>query len=131
MKKTREESILLPVECQKLKKKEMLEVEGGKQIWVNRKYLKQENCKDTARKLLMTGEVKNMSIIQVAQEIYAHAWAFYGSSVLLQNGISNDCIKEIFSRTGRIDIEDGGDTAARQAIYSAVWNIGALAGAVV
>ena len=60
--------------------------------------------------------------IEIAQEIYAHAMAYYCSGMLISIGISNAKIQEVFGRASEIDFDNGGDTPERKAMYALVWN---------
>ena len=78
--------------------------------------LDKSECIKEAARILREGLIDGMSESQIAKEIYFHAVVY-----------------DICKRTGKfphflkhsdpIDIESGGDTRARRAIYSACWLI--------
>ena len=59
----------------------------------------------------------------LAQEIFAHACCYYGASVVKGLGVDSDTVDELYNRGNPIDIEDGGDTLARQAVYLLIWEL--------
>lgn len=54
-----------------------------------------------------------MEVTECAQEIYAHAWAYYHIP-----------IRWIRSHADPIDLQDGGDTRFRKLVYKIIWMIG-------
>ena len=86
---------------------------------VKREYLNRKVCMDEARRLLRDGAVTGMSVRQLAGEIYFHAVAFY-----MSEKIGN--FPRIRSHAETIDIDDGGDTRFRRAVYSASWRLAKL-----
>ena len=86
---------------------------------VKREYLNRKVCMDEARRLLRDGSVTGMSDRQLAGEIYFHAVAFY-----MSEKIGN--LPRIRSHAETIDIDDGGDTSFRRAVYGATWRLAKL-----
>lgn len=89
---------------------------GKTKIDVKREYLDKDECLAEARRLLREGIVTDMSEKQLAGEIYFHAAAFYF------------CEKVRFLPRMRahaviINLDDGGDTRIRRAVYAAVWKL--------
>ena len=84
-----------------------------------RAYLNRKVCMDEARRLLRDGAVTGMSVRQLAGEIYFHAVAFY-----MSEKIGN--LPRIRSHAETIDIDDGGDTSFRRAVYGATWRLAKL-----
>lgn len=83
MKKTKEESILLPVGYEVLDK--MGEIEGGRAITLQtrRDYLNKDVCLAKAKYLKQDGYCLNMTRTEVAQEIHAHAvYGYYGAAAV-------------------------------------------------
>ena len=74
---------------------------------------------DEARRLLRDGAVTGMSVRQLAGEIYFHAVVFY-----LSEKIGN--LPSIREHAETIDIDDGGDTSFRRAVYGATWRLAKL-----
>ena len=94
---------------------------GILQIDVKKEYLNRAECLKEARRLLREGIVTGMSEKQLASEIYFHAAAFYFSEKI-------GGLPRIRSHAVTIDIEDGGDTRFRKAVYAATWRLGRIAG---
>lgn len=86
---------------------------------VKREYLNRKVCMDEARRLLREGAVTGMSVRQLAGEIYFHAVAFY-----MSEKIGN--LPRIRSHAETVDIDDGGDTRFRRAVYGATWRLAKL-----
>ena len=86
---------------------------------VKREHLNRKVCMDEARRLLRDGAVTGMSVRQLAGEIYFHAVAFY-----MSEKIGN--LPRIRSHAETIDIDDGGDTSFRRAVYGATWRLAKL-----
>lgn len=62
-----------------------------------------------------------MTQLQIAKEIYAHAFIKY-KYISLPKWVKNmSGMKDIYNRASYVDIDNGGDTAVRQAVYNAVW----------
>ena len=85
-------------------------------IKVKKEYLDKDVCLKEARQILSDGKIKNMSVLQLAHEIYFHALAFF------------ICDKIFFLRwikrfADPIDMQDGGDTPLRRVIFAAFWII--------
>lgn len=97
--------------------------EGYVQVKMNPCYLSQEVCKEKAADILKKKEVKGMSAIEIAQEIYAHACCFYGISTLKKLGIDSKLIEDIYKRADPVDITDNGDTPKRVIIYTLIGNL--------
>lgn len=96
---------------------------GSKELDMSKSYIKKSVCKKKAKDLIDSGQVTGMSLDQIAQEIYAHAFAYYASSALIDAGIDPDVVKDIKSKAEKIYIGDGGDTKIRQAAYFLIWAI--------
>lgn len=86
-------------------------------------YLAKTVCEAKAAELLITGQVKNMTTLGIAQEIFAHACCYYGSSVVKALGVDSATVDDIYSRSNPVDIEDGGDIPKRLAAYVLIWNL--------
>lgn len=113
----------LPVHCFKMGKEEMRCIEGGSiSIDMQSTFLNKQICLNTAEFLLAAGAVKNMTQLQIAQEIYGHAVAYYAASGLQGLGIDNGVIQSLISDAHPIDIVDGGDTLVRQAAFAIIWD---------
>ena len=73
--------------------------------------------------MLFNRLVKDMVILGIAQEIYAHAVCYYASNVIKALGIKSSMVDEIRNRANPIDIADGGDTWQRQIAFAAIWGL--------
>ena len=86
-------------------------------------YLTKTACEIEAVALLVGGFVSNMTTLQLAQEIFAHACCYYGASVVKGLGVDSDTVDELYQRGNPVNIDDGGDTLARQAVYILIWEL--------
>ena len=96
---------------------------GDANLPMNKDYLKKSNCKSKAKELIDSGQVTGMSQLQIAQEIYAHAFCYYAASALIDAGIDADIVEDIKSMGEVVDIANNGDTAWRQAAYLLIWAV--------
>lgn len=96
---------------------------GSVSLPMNPIYLAKTACEAKATELVVSGQVKNMTILGVAQEIFAHACCYYGSSVVKALGVDSATVDDIYNRANPVDIADGGDTAVRVAAYVLIWNL--------
>ena len=86
-------------------------------------YLTKTACEVKATSLIVNGQVTGMSMLGIAKEIFAHACCYYGSSVVKAMGVDSAAVDDIYRRANPVDIEDGGDTLARQVIYELIWDL--------
>lgn len=95
------------------------------------KYRSKENCKNEAARLIDQHLVTGMTQKQIQEEIFAHAVAYYDGTTLLAmagalgpiNGIASAVlISHLVSHADPIDIENNGDTAERQVLYTLIWD---------
>lgn len=96
---------------------------GDANLPMSKDYLKKSNCNAKAKELIDSGQVTGMSQVQIAQEIYAHAFCYYAASALIDAGIDAAIVEDIKSKGEVIDIANGGDTVLRQAAYLLIWAI--------
>lgn len=85
-------------------------------IKVRRELLDKEECLTEARMLLSEGHINNMNEIQLAREIRFHALAYYFCE-------RTGWLKGMKAHADPIDLNDGGDTGFRRAVYAASWKI--------
>lgn len=85
-------------------------------IKVREELLDKEACLAEARKLLSEGHINNMNEIQLAREIRFHALAYYFCE-------KTGWLKGMKAHADPINLNDGGDTGFRRAVYTASWNI--------
>lgn len=98
-------------------------IAGVAHVAMNPVYLTKTACEVKATQLIVTGQVTGMTIIGVAQEIFAHACAYYAASTIIALGVDSDKVNEIKGRANPVDIADGGDSASRVAIYLLIWTV--------
>lgn len=96
---------------------------GVAHVEMNPLYLAKSACEVKAAQLIATKQVTRMSVLGIAQEIFAHACAYYASSTIIALGVDSSKVNEIKSRANPVDIADGGDSANRKAIYSLIWQV--------
>ncbi len=106
-----------------LAKDEMKLIEGGDaHLDMSDYYRNKSNCMLTARRLVSTGRVTGMTQKQVAQEIFAHAVAYYSAPTLEEIPGIGESIKDyLVDHAEVVDIANGGDTTLRRMAYSAIW----------
>lgn len=86
-------------------------------------YLTKSACEIKATTLVVSGKVKYMTILAVAQELFAHACCFYGAATVKALGVESAIVDDIYSRAERVDIADGGDSPDRIATYILIWKL--------
>lgn len=96
---------------------------GSKELDMSKSYLKKSVCNKKAKELIDSGQVTGMTQSQIAEEIYAHAFCYYASSILIDAGIDPDAVKSIKSKAEKIYIGDGGDSTSRMTIYFLIYAI--------
>ncbi len=130
--------IVLPENAVPLSMEEMRSVEGGSvNLSMQSSYLQKSVCQNVAATLLRSGSVTGMTALEIAQEIYAHAFTFYhgdqvkttlqvsgalvfgAAGVIAATNIANGIIE---SAGNGIAIMDGGDSTIRKTYYTAIWN---------
>ena len=89
---------------------------SGISIKVRRELLDKDECLAEARKILAEGHINNIDEIQLAHEIRFHALAYYFCE---KTGL----MKGMKAHADPIDLDDGGDTGFRRAVYAASWKI--------
>ncbi|HJC23186.1 MAG TPA: hypothetical protein H9761_05715 [Candidatus Eisenbergiella merdavium] len=113
---------------------EMANVYGtGVSLPMDPKYRNKDNCKNEAARLIDQHLVSGMTQQQIQEEIFGHAVAYYDGPGLvnfigMQGGVIGGiaaaaAVSYLVSHANPIDIEDGGDTAVRQLIFSTIWNV--------
>ena len=112
----------LPSNYLALDEEEMRCIVGGSHREPMREdFLNKQYCADTAAFYLYMGMVSGMSQMEIAQELYAHAMGYYCGGMLKAVGIADSVADYLISHGAYIDLEDGGDTAARKAAYATIW----------
>jgi hypothetical protein len=123
-------ALVLPRGAVALSKEEMMYVEGGLKLPINRGMLSKTHCTSLANSY--KGSYGSMSPSAVAKEIYAHAFLYYyGSPYVAAIGIvmslysNGDSLLAIASDIRRkaswVDI--GYDSALRKAVYNIIWSV--------
>ncbi|MDR1770760.1 MAG: hypothetical protein LBS02_08990 [Hungatella sp.] len=109
----------------KLSIQEMYKIKGGNaHLKMDPKYRKKANCLGEAQAQIQRGIVTGMTELEIGQEIFAHAVAYYKADILSKiiPFIGDDVKNYLISHASIIDIMDGGDTPVRKAAYTAIWN---------
>lgn len=117
-------ALVMPNNYAVMNEEEMAYVEGGNaSLPMKRTYLRKSTCTATASGLYYSKQVTGMSIQEIAEEIYAHAVLFYNAANTNVTAVNAAVVVYIMQHAGVIDIENGGDTAARKTAYSMIWNL--------
>lgn len=118
------EKCILPQKCYVMNEDEMSEIYGGNYVIVNcsENYLKKNICLSQGNMLVNSGRIHGMTALEIAQELYTHAYAYYHYDrvAIISPAIAVYCYSKA---ADGIYIEDGGDTALRKKVYATVWNI--------
>lgn len=113
-------ALKMPSSYAVMNEEEMTYLEGGGiRIPNSRAYLNKSACQQLAAEYVRYGVVTGMTSLEVAQEIYAHAYVYYNWQVLKHIPIASSIYK---SAADGIDLENEGDTPVRKAFYAMVWN---------
>ena len=113
---------------------EMEKVHGTRvSLPMDLKYRNKANCMNEAARLIDQHLVTGMTQQQIQEEIFGHAVAFYDGQALVNyigthGGVvggmaATAAVAYLVSHANPIDIEDGGDTALRQAIFALIWSV--------
>ena len=89
------------------------------QIPMDKAFIYKENCMKKAKELYKL-ETLNMSVTDIAKEIYAHAILFYKAN---NSRIKTMFHKYIIKHCETIDLEVGGDAKHRQVVYNMIWGL--------
>ena len=82
--------------------------------------LSKKECLHRAQMILREGRITEMTELELAKELYFHAW-FYHTFKRFRK--YNRVLDELVRHADPADLEDGGDTPFRRFCYSAVWNL--------
>lgn len=117
--------LVLPKNGHQMSENDMIYVEGGDlHLKMCKAYLSKSICYSLAVGYVANGTVKGMTALQIAEEIYAHAVAFYDTCKLQSIGLNPIIANAICSRAKVVDIEDGGDKRTGFMVaYSMIWKI--------
>nr|WP_288824841.1 hypothetical protein [uncultured Clostridium sp.] len=66
---------------------------GVAHIEMNPLYLAKSACEVKAAQLIATKQVTQMSVLGIAQEIFAHACAYYASGTIIALGVDSSKVK--------------------------------------
>ncbi|MBE6050416.1 MAG: hypothetical protein E7214_07090 [Clostridium sp.] len=89
---------------------EMLVIDGGYAIPVNRSLATKAGAMAAANKLYNEGKISKGNVKLIAKEIRGHAVAYYGLDGLSKLGISNATLKSMKNSANPIDVVDGPDS---------------------
>lgn len=116
----KEINFVCPEGATPLIQEEMQKIEGGTVTIANSTaYLNKSTCQQLAAEYVRYGAVTGMTALEVAQEIYAHAYVYYNWQALEDLPLAGEIYE---SAADGIHIQDGGDTGVRKAFYALVWN---------
>jgi hypothetical protein len=65
----------------------------------------------------------NLTALELAQEIFAHAVAYYSGASFPNVPVASDIASWLIQHGDPIDLDSDGDTAIRRAAYTAIWNL--------
>lgn len=125
MKTTYDGTLVLPNNYVSMDEEEMVYVDGGDaHLKMCSAYLRKAICYSIAVGYVANKTIQGMTAQQVAEEIYAHAVAYYRTGSLQLLGLSPLIVNAICSRAKVVDIEDGGDKRTGfMAAYSLIWKV--------
>lgn len=89
-------------------------------IRMNRMYLSRQACLQEARRIIQGGHIDGMSELEIAQEIFFHAGAYYTRTALQKYRLD---FRRIIEAADPIDLADGGDYPARRLVYRIWWHL--------
>jgi hypothetical protein len=87
-------------------------------IRVEKKYRSKYECEAKAQEILDSGLI-DMDEAEIAQEIYAHARAYYW----LLRFAKIPGFRFLLGRADPVDLADGGDKKFRRMVYRLVWKL--------
>ncbi len=114
--------LVMPSSYAVINEDDMVYVEGGVEVYLNRKMLNRTYCKNIAKVYAMS---TGLSVNRVAMEIFAHAYLYIigvtGAVASAISGIScaDSAIRYIISHSNPVNL--GGDSLLRIAVYQAIW----------
>ena len=83
-----------------------------------------EECLIEAQKIYDSKMITGMTVNQIAEEIYTHAFVFFNFHFLPAMIRETALASRIFnSAANGVDLEDNGDTFKRRICYSLIWNL--------
>jgi len=119
--------LVMPSSYDVMKEDEMISVEGGGvSLQMSSFYYKGYYVNMTAQGLVSSGQVKGMTQLEVAQEIFAHAAAykFAVEYLHIKTGIVRNILQSIYDSSKVIDIEDGGDKRfGYKKAFEIIWKV--------
>ena len=116
-------ALVMPSSYAVIGEEEMMYVEGGLlRVQMRRDFLNKAICQIYAERYLALGLVKRMTQLQIAQELFAHAAAYYGVSAINNLGIEHAKLASIKKSAAVVDIDDGGDPReGYMQVFSTIW----------
>lgn len=124
MTRSNSEALAMPNSYAVMEQEEMMYLEGGSiAIPMRREYLSKHQCTLKGKEAFTMGSVRGMTILEIAQEIYAHAVAYYKAPLLLASGLINYWMyNKLREKAGVINLDDGGESRfGFKAAYVAIW----------
>ena len=133
MKNTMNCKMVIPEEFYVLEYNEMIAIEGGTQIVLDRRYLDKNTCLAEAGYIKQYGGMPGMTQDEIAKEIYAHAVLYYNVAPTFdaiatavyniygtERSLARERAEYIKSHANPVDL--GGDTAIRTYVFNVLWN---------
>ncbi|MCQ2531374.1 MAG: hypothetical protein MJ093_01550 [Saccharofermentans sp.] len=85
-------------------------------------YYNKADCIIEAQEIIDSEKITGMTVHQVAEEIYTHAFVFFNFHFLPKFIRETKLARRIFnSAANGVDLEDNGDTLKRRICYSLIW----------
>lgn len=119
------DKMVMPSSYALMNEEEMTYVEGGGEIVItcSRNYLNKSTCLSQGNMLVNSKRIVGMTALEIAQELFTHAYALYNYQKVIQItgsiAIASYCY--VHAKDG-IHIKDNGDSLVRKAAYKLCWN---------
>lgn len=85
-------------------------------------YYDKKECIVEAQKIFDSKKITGMTVMQIAEEIYTHAFVFVNFHFLPAKVRETALARRIFnSAANGVDLEDNGDTVKRRICYFLIW----------
>lgn len=89
---------------------------------MNKSFYNKADCLIEAKKIVDSQKITGMTVHQIAEEIYTHAFVFFNFHFLPAKVRETALARRIFnSAANGVDLEDNGDTLKRRICYSLIW----------
>lgn len=89
---------------------------------MKKSYYDKKECLVEAQEIFDSKKITGMTVQQIAEEIYTHAFVFFNFHFLPSKIRETNLARRIFnSAANGVDLEDDGDTFKRRVCYSLIW----------